>query len=48
MLPFRTAVRKGDRGPIQHGLSRQKMPLVAVTMENSRDNRINTLLLLLV
>lgn len=30
------------------GLRGQRMPLVAVTMENSRDNRVNTPLLLVV
>lgn len=48
MLQFRTAVRKGTGGLIQHRLRRQRMPLVAVTMENSRNNGVNTLLLLLV
>lgn len=49
MLQFRVAVKKGGRGLLYSmGLSRQRMLLADVTMENSRDKRVNILLLLLV
>lgn len=41
--------KEGRQGTLYGpGLSREKMPWADVTMENSRDKRVNTLLLLLV
>lgn len=41
--------KEGRQGtPYSTGLSRQRMPSAAVTMENSRENRADTFLLLLV